>query len=111
MKTTEELLKSEVKAQKKWIEDCVTGKGESDFDEVIAEVLGIEIVRSLRGAFRGFELTLCVGGPNIYLSHHIAQAQAYLKGYWGSTELELPLNEETSDMIFEYMEELADSYA
>lgn len=111
MKTTKEMLKDELKAQKKWIEDSVEGREDCDFDDVIDEVLGIEIVRSLRGEFRGFELTLCIGCPNIFLSHHIAQAQAHLKGYWRSTEFELPLNEETSDMLLEYMEELADSYA
>lgn len=111
MKTTKEMLKKEVENQKLWIEDCATGKGESDFDEVMDDVLDIEIIRSLRGDFRGFEITLCLGNPNIFLSRHISQYNTYLKGVWGSESVELPLNEETSDMLIEYMEELADFYA
>lgn len=89
-----------------WIE-CSFGKSSShDFiDNLMGEVLETNIIHSLDGEFRGYELTLCEGKykPYIYLSQRIWESRAHIVSYYYGNRDLISLSEEVSDMILEYV--------
>lgn len=54
-------------------------------------MLNIEFTGSVSWEFRGFELVLCLGCPNVYLSRHVSQSEAFVRGFWGGDSVGVPL--------------------
>lgn len=104
---TRTMLKGEVKAQIKAFREALKDDSGEKIESLINEALDIEFTRSINGEFRGFELTICLGGPNVYLSHHVSQSEAFVKGYWDGDSVEIRLGVVESDILWDYMEELA----
>lgn len=75
------------------------------FDNLMSEVLETNIVNSLNGEFRGYELTLCEGKykPYIYLSQRVWESRAHIISYYYGNREAISLSEEVSDMILEYV--------
>jgi hypothetical protein len=53
------------------------------------------------GDYRGVEVLLAWGGPNIYIDTR----SGYIKGGWGNIKVEVYINEDLSDMLDDYYEE------
>lgn len=105
------MLKGEVKAQIDAFRKALEDESGEEIESLINDVLGIEFTRSINGEFRGFSLTLCLGGPNVYLTHHVSQSEAVVEGYWAGDSVKIQLGIVESDILFDYMEELADCMA
>lgn len=105
---TKVMLRSEVEAQVNAFCEALKDGGGEEIEGLISEVLDIEFMRSVNGEFRGFELTLCLSGPNVYLSYHVNQSEAFIKGFWDGDLVEIHLGVVESDILWDYVEELAD---
>lgn len=85
------MLKGEVEARgNAFCETLSDGSGEK-IEGLISEVLDVEFTRSVSGEFRGFELVLCLGGHNVYLSYRVSQSEAFVKWFWGGDSVEISL--------------------
>lgn len=62
----------------------------------------------LVGSFVVFELVFCLGGLNVYLSYSVSQSEAFVKGFWDGDLVEIHLGVVGSDVLWDYVEELAD---
>ena len=54
----------------------------------------------------GAEICMAWGGPNVY----IETRDSYVRGYWGSDVVEVPLSYEVSDRINDFVEEWMECY-
>ena len=74
------------------------------FDDFLADVLDLEFKVGTDRSFRGAELLITFGGPNIYV---VVNSSGYAKvdGYWGGEHYERGLSDEASDMIYNWAEE------
>ena len=89
-----------------WIECSFAKRNPQQFfDNLMSEVLETNIVNSLDGEFRGYELTLCEGKykPYIYLSQRVWESRAHIVSYYYGNREAISLSEEVSDMILEYV--------
>lgn len=88
-----------------WIECAFTGKHDYNFNDVMDEVIETDIVHSLDGEFRGYELVLCKGRykPYIFLSQRVGESRARIISYYYGNREAISLSEEVSDMILEYI--------
>lgn len=105
---TRTMLKCEVKAQIGAFRAALKDDSGEKIESLINEALDIEFTRSFNGEFRGFSLTLCLGGPNVYLNHHVSQSEAFVEGYWAGDSVKIHLGIVESDILWDYMEELVD---
>lgn len=89
-----------------WIECSFAERSYYDFfDNLMGEVLEINIVHSLDGEFRGYELTLCEGKykPYMYLSQRSWESRAHIISYYCGNREAISFNEEVSSAILEYV--------
>lgn len=89
-----------------WIECSFTEKSYYNFiNDLMGEVLETNIMHSLDGEFRGYELILCEGRyePYMYLSQRVGESRAYIISYYYGNREAISLSEEVSDMILEYV--------
>jgi hypothetical protein len=95
-------------------DEIVNEDGEYDEDRyedlyqyLFEDNLGIKILTSLDGSdYFGAEICVAWGGPNIY----IETRDSYVKGYWGSDQVEYPLSYTVRDRIDDEIEELRSCY-
>lgn len=89
-----------------WIECSFAERSYYDFfDNLMSEVLETNIIHSLDGEFRGYEIILCEGRykPYIYLSQRVWESRAHIVSYYYGNREAISLSEEASDMILEYV--------
>ena len=88
-----------------WIECAFTDECDHNFNDVMDEVLETDIVHSIGGEFRGYELTLCEGKykPYIYLSQRVWESRAHIISYYYGNREAVILNEEVSSAILKYV--------
>ncbi len=84
-------------------EDCEDENRYQDLIEyVFDEEYGIKITTSLDGKdLYGAEICMAWGGPNVYINTR----DAYIEGYWGSTEVKRPFSYNARDQINDYIDE------
>lgn len=74
------------------------------FDEFLNNVLDLEFKVGSDKSFRGAELLITFGGPNIYV---VVNSNGYAKveGYWGGEHYDRGLSSEAGDMLYNWAEE------
>ena len=89
-------------------DDCDDEERYEDlYTYVFGDNLGIKIITSLDGStLYGAEICVAWGGPNIYINTR----DAYVEGYWGSTEVKIPFSYDACGMINDYIEEIRGCY-
>lgn len=89
-------------------EDCDDeGRYEDLYAYLFDDNFGIKIITDLDGGdLYGAEICVAWGGPNIYINTR----DAYVEGYWGSTEVKVPFSYNARDMIDDYIDELRGGY-
>ena len=89
-------------------EDCDDEDRYQDLTQyVFDDDLGIKIITSLDGKdLYGAEICVAWGGPNIYINTR----DAYVEGYWGSTEARYPFSYNARDQINDYIDEVRGCY-
>ena len=70
--------------------------------EYLSDMLDYSITHDSSGDYESAKVWLTVGGPGVYID----TADAYLKGRWGYTSIDVPIPYQTRDMIDDYMYEL-----
>ena len=74
---------------------------ERTLEHYLQDAFDVEYMIGGIGDYRGVEVLLACGGPNIYIDTR----SAYIKGGWGSTRVEVPISYDVSDMVDDYYEE------
>lgn len=96
MSEIEERLKEQVKGTKERLE------GKENPSEATEEVLDVELKVGLDGKVRNITMITATGGPHV----EVDLGNGMVKGYWGSNEFREPLNENTSEVFWDYYKEL-----
>ena len=74
------------------------------FDEFLNGVLDLEFKVGVDRSFRGAELLITFGGPNIYVNINSA-GRASVEGYWGGEHYDRSLDDAAEDMLYNWAEE------
>lgn len=90
-------LKTMVEGIKKQIEEATENNDYRYFDDI----LDIEYFIGGNKDFRGVELTLTYGGPNIFVNTKTKE----VKGYWGCSEYKRYISDEACNFIDSIFEE------
>jgi hypothetical protein len=77
---------------------------ERTLDHFLQDVLDVEYFVGDDGSFRGVELLVAYGGPNIVIKVHQTYA-SYVKGGWGSSKAEVYLPTDLDGMVLDYYED------
>ena len=84
------------------LENIAAGHGDEaeDFFEYFEDALDVEYTVDSCGHYRGAEIAVTLGGPNVYVNTR----RAVVIGFWGSKKAEAPISRNTSaeiDAVFE----------
>lgn len=80
---------------------------ERTLEYYFSDVYDVEYFVGANGDFRGVELQVAYGGPNIIIKVHQTYA-SYVKGGWGSSRAEVYLPTDLADMVLDYYEQWFD---
>ena len=77
---------------------------ERTLEYYFSDVYDVEYFVGDNGEFRGVELLVAYGGPNIVIKVHSTYA-SYVKGGWESSKAEVYLPTDLADMVLDYYED------
>lgn len=87
--------------------DGICESGDYDaLDRYLEDALDLEYSCNSRKEYLGARIAVSLGGPNIYINTRYG----VVEGYWGGSHYERHLGREAENMLYNYFEEIFDSF-
>lgn len=121
MKTSAEILKEEVASyaatlgaviygvESFYTDYLSDGEAREDYpnaysrlNKYFEDVLDVELITSLSGDYRGTIVTLCIGGPGIFLNTR----EGCIKGVWWGEKAQCPISRDICNAVDDYFSSL-----